>query len=167
MKKIILIISSIIISIIGLIAVLFLTLNIFKSSNTLPKIAELANYYNEAYPVILDNVKNQVGHEKLQIIVEEVLTKERVTNDITSIIKEGNKIKDEIGNNIERDLMDAFKRNLHNEYERNSLNNLVSLIKDTYKNSLFPKEEFDLVYSTINKVPYISIIFIFNRFTNF
>ena len=160
MKKILSIILGLLLAIIGLIAVLFLTLNIFKSPKTLPQIAELTNYYNESYPIILQNIKNQVGHERLQVIVEEVVTKDRVTNDITAVIKEHNQIKDEIGNNIKRDLLLAFKNNLHNEYEEESLNDLTSLVSDSYKNSLFPKEEYDTVYKVINKIPFINIIFI-------
>ncbi len=160
MNKLLSIIISIILSIIAIISVIFLTLNIFKNPKTLPRIAELANYYDEAYPIILDNVKNQVGHDKLKEIVGDVLTKERVTNDIKSTIIFGGKIKDEIGNNIEKDLMNAFRGKLHNNYEKEALTNLVSLVGDTYKETLFPKDEFDSVYKVINKVPYITIIFI-------
>ena len=160
MKKIIGIIISIVLSIIAIITVLFLTLNIFKSPKTLPKIANMANYYDESYPLILDNLKNQVGHEKLQAIVEKVVTKERVKEDIGKIFTNGDKAKEEIGNALKIDLLSSFKSNLNEEYESDALTNLVELVGDSYKNSIFPNYEYEMVYKVINKIPFITIIFI-------
>lgn len=160
MKKVISIIISLVLSIIAIVAVLFLTLNIFKSPKTLPKIAKIANYYDESYPLLLDSLKNEVGNEKLQGVLEKVVTKKRVTEDIGKIFDNGSEIKDTLGDNLTNELLNAYKEELKDNYDNDALTNLTKLVGNSYKQSIFPNDEFGALYKVINKIPAITIIFV-------
>ena len=156
MKKIIYIILSILITFFTLIITLFFIYKLINNPKIFNHVLKISNYYDISYPVIVDNLKNQIGNVDLKVVIDDVISKKRVVNDIESLLNSNE--EEIIKNSIKDDLENSFKKNLENtDYDNKSLNELIENISNSYIKNLFPYNEFNKLYSNIPKINNINL----------
>jgi hypothetical protein len=132
--------------VISLSIILFLTISLVSStilnkSYVLSKLEE-ADYYNKTYEYAESNFENYINQSGLEeTVLEDIISKEKVKNDINLII---NNIYDGTSEEIDvQEIEDKLNTNIENEIgsklvysQKDAINTFVSTISNEYKTTL-------------------------------
>jgi hypothetical protein len=168
MKIIKIILRHILAVILALIIILFLIISLASStilnkSYLLSKLEE-ADYYDKIYEYVESNFENYINQSGLEeTVLENIISKEKVKNDINLII---NNIYDGTSEEIDvQEIEENLNTNIENELgsrlvysQKDTIDTFVKTISDEYKTTLFYKygNEINNIYAQVLK--YLNLV---------
>lgn len=135
----------------------------FTSPRFLFDVAKRSNYYEQAYNQIIQNLEKQVVNEEIKLLLPDVITKEKVNNDLNRMITSLSTKKD-IYSVIQSETNSMLQKTLSNSFQTEDADSLTDLSKTfttSYMKDLFPYQEFTKIESKLISVNHLIPISIF------